>query len=41
MRQLAGEIVELVFIPKAIGRQLVLAIALETGAVRLHFSIVY
>jgi hypothetical protein len=35
IRELASQIVEVVFVPRAIGRQLVLAVALETGMVSL------
>jgi len=36
IQKIAGQVFELVFVPKAIGRQLVLAFALETGAVTIN-----
>jgi len=36
IQKIAGQVVELVFVPKAMARQLVLAIALEAGAVTVN-----
>jgi len=36
IQKIAGQVFELVFVPKAIARQLVLAVALETGAVTIN-----
>ena len=39
MRRIASDAVEVVFMPKAIARQVALAIVLETGAVRTVFQL--
>jgi hypothetical protein len=41
IKHVASEVIETIFVPKIIARQLALAIALETGAVRTHISIKY
>jgi hypothetical protein len=35
MKEIAMEFVDVIFVPKVIGRQLALAVALQTGLVRM------